>query len=96
MRWIFVLIAIAVSLTSEHTAPRPAEPTARVDITFERDVLPIVQRCTPCHFPGGSMHGRLPFDRAETIDALGTKLFTRIQREEERAILRAYFDRPSK
>jgi len=37
-------------------------------------VRPILeQRCTPCHFTGGKMYARLPFDRAETIVKLGEK-----------------------
>ena len=55
-------------------APEPA-PQA---VEFARDVRPILEkRCQPCHFTGGKMYARLPFDRAETVDALGTKLFTR-------------------
>lgn len=60
--------------------------------TFERDVVPLLRgRCQPCHFPGGSMHAKLPFDDEKTVRRLGEKLFTRIKAEEDRAILRAFF-----
>ena len=36
------------------------------------------------------MYGQLPFDRAETVDKLGTKLFTRIKKDEEQAVIRAF------
>jgi hypothetical protein len=73
-------------------APRPAS-------AFETDVKPILQqRCVPCHFPGGKMYARLPFDRPETIVKLGEKLFTRIKDEGERAKIRKFLaaQRPTK
>jgi hypothetical protein len=64
------------------------------DADFQRDVRPILEkRCQPCHFEGGKMYARLPFDKAATVDKLGEKLFTRIKKEEERAVIRAYLSR---
>jgi hypothetical protein len=62
------------------------------DVAFEKDVKPILeQHCQPCHFPGGKMYARLPFDRAETIVKLGEKkLFTRIHAEGERDVIRKF------
>jgi len=36
------------------------------------------------------MYDRLPFDRAETIQHLGTRLFTRIKAEDEQALIRQF------
>jgi hypothetical protein len=36
------------------------------------------------------MYQRLPFDRAETIKTLGTKLFSRIEDEKERCLIRDF------
>ena len=60
--------------------------------TFAKDVRPILEhRCQPCHFTGGKMYARLPFDKSETIVKLGTtKLFTRIRDEKERDVIRKY------
>jgi hypothetical protein len=70
----------------------PPPPPKHVD--FARDVRPILEkRCQPCHFPGGKMYRQLPFDRPETIDKLGTKLFTRIKKEEEQAVIRGFLAR---
>jgi hypothetical protein len=45
---------------------RPAEAAWKT--TFESTIRPLLaQRCTPCHQPGGVMHGRLPFDDAQTV-----------------------------
>lgn len=82
---------IMASRMTEVSAP-PAPPPANVD--FARDVRPILEkRCQPCHFTGGKMYDKLPFDRAETIDKLGTKLFTRIKKEEEQAVIRGFLAR---
>ncbi len=64
-------------------------PPARVD--FTHDVRPILEKhCQPCHFTGGKMYDKLPFDRPETITRLGTKLFTRIHDEQQRAVIRQF------
>jgi hypothetical protein len=63
---------------------------------FETQVRPILEkRCSPCHFPGGKMYGRLPFDQPGTIRVLGTALFTRIHDPEDRATLSAFLGVPN-
>ena len=41
----------------------------------------------PCHFSGGKMYDRLPFDNPATIKKLGTRLFTRIKDERDRKLI---------
>ena len=74
----------------EPSNPAPSDtPQPRVD--FDTHVRPILaSRCTPCHFEGGTMYKRLPFDRPETIKTLGTKLFTRIKDEKEQRLIRDF------
>ncbi len=85
-------LALALWLFALATLEPPPAPPKNVD--FTRDVQPILQkRCQPCHFPGGTMHAKLPFDRAETIDKLNTKLFSRIKKEKEQEIIRAFLAR---
>ena len=57
-------------------------------IDFDTQIKPIfAARCQPCHFKGGVMYERLPFDRPETIKKLGTKVFTRIKDENHRRLI---------
>jgi hypothetical protein len=63
-------------------------PSPKVD--FETQIKPIVARCQPCHFSGGKVYDKLPFDRPDTIKTLGTKLFTRIHDENERRLIREF------
>lgn len=75
------------------TSSRAAAPEAgaEVRVDFASEVRPILEaRCMPCHFEGGKMHERLPFDRPATIRELGERLFTRIKDEEERKTIRAF------
>jgi hypothetical protein len=69
----------------------PNAVAAAKPIEFARDVRPILEsRCQPCHFVGGTVYDRLPFDRPETIRQLGLKLFTRIKDEDSQATVRAF------
>src|SRR5689334_5485288 len=80
-------------LASCPTAPPPetAPSSLQSHVDFDSQVKPLLQtRCTPCHFPGGVMHARLPFDQAQTIRDLGEKMFTRIKDEHEQELLRAF------
>src|ERR1043165_4578039 len=74
------------------SSARAALPvTAQTKIDFNAQIKPIFEtRCTPCHFAGGKVYERLPFDRPETIKQLGTKLFTRLRDEKEQSLIREF------
>ncbi len=64
---------------------------AATKIDFATQVRPIFEaRCQPCHFNGGKMFAKLPFDQPATIKALGEKLFTRIKDEREKRLIREF------
>ena len=73
-----------VSMRSSSAASKP---------DFDSEIKPIFQaRCQPCHFQGGKVYDKLPFDKAETITKLGTKLFTRIKDEKEQQKIREFLE----
>ena len=77
------------SSAQKFAAAATTSPTRKPDFTAE--IKPIFQaRCLPCHFPGGKVYDRMPFDKPETITRLGTKLFTRIKDEKEQRLIRAF------
>jgi hypothetical protein len=85
----------AVLSMAPSCAPAGAPPSAE-RAAFDGAVRPILEsRCRPCHFEGGKMYARLPFDQPKTIRDLGEKLFTRIQQPEEQAIIRAFLSSPA-
>ena len=62
---------------------------------FATEIKPIFQaRCQPCHFQGGKVYDKLPFDKPETIIRLGEKLFTRIKDKEEQRLIREFLSQP--
>ncbi len=72
-----------VAVTSGST---PSAAKTRVD--FDIQLKPIFQsKCMPCHFNGGQMYDRLPFDKPATIRKLGTRLFTRIKEDNDRRLI---------
>src|SRR5262245_35151550 len=101
MRILLGLIAMGLVLVESGGTAKPAgvpdvattpviatasSPKAHVD--FDTQVKPILKsKCMPCHFSGGQMYDRLPFDKPETIRKLGTKLFTRIKEQDERRLI---------
>ena len=81
----FVLLATLTSIKT--LAERP---------TFASDIRPILESsCQPCHFQGGQMYEKLPFDKPETITKLGTKLFTRIKSEDQQRVIREFLSEQS-
>jgi hypothetical protein len=101
MRVVLLLIAIGFLLVESGGVVKPARtawavtsasaaastaPKVRVD--FDTQVKPIFEaKCMPCHFSGGQMYERLPFDKPATIRKLGARLFTRIKEENDRRLI---------
>lgn len=101
MRSVLILIAMGLLLVESggtvRSARRPevvTSPTvfsssgAKAPVDFDTQLKPIFQsKCMPCHFSGGQMYDRLPFDKPATIRKLGTRLFTRIKEENDRRLI---------
>jgi hypothetical protein len=99
---IAAMASVACGYPRPMSSERPASaaPAATVAVpstvsahrvSFSTEIRPIFEtRCQPCHFKGGQMYERLPFDRAETIVGLGEKLFTRIKDEGEQGRIREF------
>src|SRR6476620_2343545 len=62
----------AATINSLPAAYQPHANDSAANVDFTTHGKPILQaRCQPCHFSGGVMYARLPFDRPETIRTLG-------------------------
>jgi hypothetical protein len=49
-------------------------------VTFTDDIGPLLSaNCRPCHFKGGKVFDRLPFDQYKTALKLGSRLNTRFK-----------------
>ncbi|MBI3131883.1 MAG: hypothetical protein HYZ13_11205 [Acidobacteria bacterium] len=63
--------------------------------TFPTHVRPLLQsKCMPCHFEGGTMYAKLPFDRPAPVRALGEKLFTRLKDPAEQKVIQTFLAEP--
>jgi hypothetical protein len=49
----------------------------------------MIKNCSPCHFPGGKMYERLPFDKDTTIINHETGILKRIKGDEN-ALIKAF------
>ena len=89
--FILWLLARIIAYEPVPVSRQPATANRQPAVEFARDIQPILEkRCQPCHFPGGKMYARLPFDKPETIHKLGERLFTRIKAEDEQTVIRAF------
>jgi hypothetical protein len=99
--WLFLLV-VSVSLypTYESNGNYTDEPPAPVielpdTISFTEHIQPIlVTRCSPCHFTGGKMYAKMPFDRAATIlnPEARNGILKRIKDEKENEMIKRFMD----
>lgn len=74
------------------SAATPAAPLAAgaaeslgTAVSFETHVRPVLERsCTPCHFTGGKMYDRLPFDDPKTALSKKEGILRRLKATEDR------------
>lgn len=79
--WFYYMMSVKNGQTK--TTLSSIEITDSV-IDFKTQVQPILQKnCSPCHFPGGKLYEKLPFDKGETILNHQAGVLKRIKNEEE-------------
>ena len=62
-------------------------------ISFATQIQPILQtRCNPCHFPGGKMYEKMPFDEARTILDHSKGILKRINEGEDGRLMREFIE----
>ena len=82
---------MAKPMSQETVISSAATTSTKGRIDFDTQIKPILaSKCMPCHFQGGKMYDRLPFDRPETIRKLGKRLFTRIKEENDRRLIEEF------
>lgn len=87
------IVVCSQSLSVAHSAFSHSNDT----ISFISQIQPIlVNRCCPCHFTGGKMYERLPFDKAETIVTHEVALLRRIKDINELALIKKFIQEQKK
>ena len=103
VRNLLGVVAIGLLLVESGSIAKPARKaetvalafasTAKERIDFETQLKPVFKsKCMPCHFSGGQMYDRLPFDKPETIRKLGVRLFTRIKEKNDRHLIEDFLN----
>ena len=67
------------------------EQSIKDTVHFSSQIQPIlVKNCSPCHFTGGKMYEKLPFDKDTTFLNHHEAILKRIKNEEENAMLKSF------
>jgi hypothetical protein len=66
-------------------------------INYNTQIVPILQKkCSPCHFPGGKMYERMPFDKSETIISHEAGVLKRFKDEEQVSLIKEFIAQSKK
>ncbi len=94
---VSILIICIVSLRLCNTTERLVEEEKNISssgmdtINFKTQLQPILQKnCSPCHFTGGKMYEKMPFDKGETIINHEAGILKRIKNENELVIFKQF------
>lgn len=104
MKWLLIicLIGCAAWLTLSNKkvsalAQVKTKQALKDSISFITHVQPIlVKRCSPCHFTGGKMYARLPFDHDTTIINHSEGILRRIKTGDDNLILKSFIEQNTK
>ena len=68
---------------------KPAPSSQQRAATFTDGIAPVLKgKCSPCHFEGGKVFDRYPFDQYDTVRKLGKRLNTRLKGEDADLVTR--------
>jgi hypothetical protein len=66
-------------------------------VNYQTQIQPLLQMtCSPCHFRGGKMYEKMPFDKGETIIAHEAGILKRIKDEQKVALIKKYIKQKTK
>ncbi len=76
---------------TEQPSASKRDTTVTAVLNFDSEIKPIfLAHCQPCHFAGGKMYERMPFDQAQTIRDHSEGIFRRIKDPKEVEKLKAF------
>lgn len=93
---LFFMLTAMLFYSSNNKQPAPVKISLKSSdtshlIIFSKQIQPIfINHCSPCHFTGGKMYEKLPFDKQETIVTHETGILKRIKDEKEVILIKAF------
>jgi hypothetical protein len=89
--WALLVQTSHFQNTNKNSVSPPGVSEQIYNIDFEKEIKPIfVKNCSPCHFPGGKMYDKLPFDKDTTIFNHSASILKRIKNEAENTLLKEF------
>jgi hypothetical protein len=90
---LIAALMLTISGSDRSTSPTGAEnPAASVQqnsVTFTDRIAPLLrEKCSPCHYEGGKVFDRYPFDQYDTVRKLGKRLNTRLKGQDAELVTR--------
>ena len=90
------LLVAGISGSSEKPSKTSLNKTiiAKDTGSFVQNIEPIlIKNCSPCHFPGGKVFAKMPFDQPMTIVGLKKeRVLMRIKDEAQKELVRKYIE----
>jgi len=81
------LLALSLSVAA-YSSPHRSQDKPK-PVTFTADIAPLlVAKCQPCHFKGGKVFDKLPFDQYQTVVKIAPRLHTRLKGDDEHLVAR--------
>ena len=94
----FIFIVGWLESSTKKPSGKSTQKTIALEDTihFTSQIQPIlVKHCSPCHFPGGKMYERMPFNKDTTIINHEAGILRRIKGEEN-LIIKTFIDQNKK
>jgi hypothetical protein len=88
----FFLTGNSGPLKKQNKLVRGKEINTNIDtLSFTKQIQPIfIKNCSPCHFPGGKLYTKLPFDDPHTILSHESGIMKRIKNPEEISTIKEF------
>ena len=85
------IFALSISVAA-HSSPRRSREQDKdkpKPVTFTANIAPLLAaKCQPCHFKGGKVFDKLPFDQYQTVVKIAPRLHTRLKGEDLQLVSR--------
>ena len=93
---VVVILICFCSANGQKKQPLTESSVVKDTIHFASQIQPIlIKNCSPCHFTGGKMYERMPFDKDTTIINHQAGILKRIKGEEN-TLIRSFVQQQSK
>lgn len=86
---VYIIRFEAMSSPANKNSPEIISGSASGE--FKIVIQPILQNnCSSCHFPGGKMYERMPFDKCTTIITHAAGIVSRIKNKDEAGVIEKF------